>query len=106
AIGRHELAGFLAPCGLGERFRLHRVAGHRGCQCCATTEECAAIVESVACCWNEIFHWITSSTRARKSLGNESPMAFAALRFTTNSILFTCITGRSAGRAPLSTRVA
>jgi hypothetical protein len=50
------------------------------------------------------FHSITSSARASSVGGTSRPSAFAALRLIANSNLVGCTTGRSAGRAPFSTR--
>src|SRR5262249_42505177 len=49
-------------------------------------------------------HSITSSARASSVGGTSRPSAFAALRLIANSNLVGCTTGRSAGRAPFSTR--
>ena len=49
-----------------------------------------------------VFYSITSSARARSAGGISKPSALATLMLITNSILFGCSTGRSAGRAPLS----
>src|SRR5262249_54940560 len=49
------------------------------------------------------FHSITSSAVASSVCGTSRPSAFAALRLIANSNLVGCTTGRSAGRAPLST---
>src|SRR4051812_3789134 len=43
---------------------------------------------------------ITSSARSRIDVGSVTPSALAVLRFTANSKLAVCSTGRSAGRAP------
>src|SRR5262249_29770605 len=48
-------------------------------------------------------HSITSSAMASSVCGTSRPSAFAALRLIANSNLVGCTTGRSAGRAPLST---
>src|SRR5262245_37420105 len=48
-------------------------------------------------------HSITSSAMASTVCGTSRPSAFAALRLIANSNLVGCTTGRSAGRAPLST---
>src|SRR5947207_15453070 len=44
---------------------------------------------------------ITSSARARIDGGTMTPSAFAVLRLMTNSKMVGCMTGRSAGLAPL-----
>src|SRR6516165_7041303 len=49
------------------------------------------------------FHSITSSARASNAGGTSSPRARAVTRLMTNSNLVGCVTGRSAGLAPLST---
>src|SRR5260221_2265535 len=46
-------------------------------------------------------HWITSSARSSSGCGIETPSALAVFRLMTSSNLFTCSTGRSAGKAPL-----
>src|SRR5262245_40332082 len=48
-------------------------------------------------------HSTTSSAMASSVCGTSRPSAFAALRLIANSNLVGCTTGRSAGRAPLST---
>src|SRR5258705_10084620 len=47
------------------------------------------------------FHSITSSAWARSDGGMVMPSAFALARFTTNSNLVGCWTGRSEGLVPL-----
>jgi hypothetical protein len=47
---------------------------------------------------------ITSSARSRKDSGMVRPSALAVLRLKTSSKLVGCVTGRSAGLAPLRTR--
>src|SRR5258706_12034070 len=47
------------------------------------------------------FHWMTSSARSSSGCGIETPSALAVFRLMTSSNLFTCSTGRSAGKAPL-----
>src|SRR5262245_15418047 len=49
-------------------------------------------------------HSITSSARASTEDGISSPSVFAVFRFTTNSYLVGCCTGRSAGFAPFRMR--
>src|SRR5262249_61333734 len=49
-------------------------------------------------------HSITSSAIASTAPGSSRPSAFAALRLMTNSSLFGCTTGRSAGFSPLRMR--
>ena len=47
------------------------------------------------------FHSITSSASDRTLSENLTPSAFAVLRLITNSNLLDCMTGKSAGFAPL-----
>src|SRR6516225_6941897 len=49
-------------------------------------------------------HSITSSARASRRSGTASPSDLAVLRLSTKSNFVGCITGRSAGFSPLSTR--
>jgi hypothetical protein len=49
---------------------------------------------------------ITSSARASSDGGTSRPRAFAVFRFTSNSTLVTCCTGRSVGLSPLRIRPA
>jgi hypothetical protein len=49
-------------------------------------------------------YWMTSVTWSMISLGKVIPSACAVLRFTTNSKVIGCSTGRSAGFAPLRIR--
>ena len=52
-------------------------------------------------CGKERRYSITSSAMATRPGGKVRPSAFAVLRLITNSNLFGCTTGRSAGLAPL-----
>src|SRR5450631_874475 len=45
---------------------------------------------------------ITSSARSKIDCGKETPIAFAVLRFTTNSNLVGCSIGNAAGLVPLT----
>src|SRR5258706_9357083 len=83
AVRRDELARLLAPRRVGQRLRSRRVAGHRRGERRASTKERAAVEKSVTCDRNEIFHWITSLTRARKSREMFRPSVFTVFRFST-----------------------
>jgi hypothetical protein len=64
---------------------------------------------SISDCYRQSLHSIMASARARNVAGRVKPIAFAVLRFITNSNLVGCSTGSSAGLAPfriLSTRTA
>src|SRR5262249_49218025 len=73
--------------------RLLRTRRERPCRCAADElDECAS------------FHSITSSASASSLSGTSRPSAFAVLRLMTSSNLVGCITGKSAGFAPLRIR--
>src|SRR5262249_56756346 len=81
----------------GWQLRLLRPRRERPrCRCAAEQrDELAAL--------HRCDHSITSSARASSVGGTSRPSALAALRLIANSNLVGCTTGRSAGRAPLST---
>src|SRR5262249_14869311 len=76
------------------RLTRRLLRAHRQRPCCRAAEqrdELAAV------------HSITSSARASSLSGTWRPSAFAVLRLITSSNLVGCITGKSAGLAPLRT---
>src|SRR2546427_8727723 len=82
---------------------LYRLRGHRGrLEVILSSDQADGVFgthngrRQLAAC-----HSITSSARASKFGGTSRPSAFAGLRLSTNSNLVGCMTGRSAGLAPL-----
>src|SRR5712692_1976052 len=77
------------------------VSGHVQASCGGTPGRdgvCAAAVDAAS----TIHHWMISSARPSSDGGIVRPSALAVLRLISMSNLDACITGRSAGRAPLS----
>src|SRR6516165_118199 len=85
--GAHENANAPHPLGRRLRARRERPRDHRAAE---ERDELPTIA-----------HSITSSARASKVGGTSRPSARAVIRLMTNSNLVDCITGRSAGLAPL-----
>ena len=75
--------------------------------CCAfaASGHTAAEPPSSVMNWRRADHSITSSARPISGNGIVTPSVFAVLRLTSNSILVTCCTGRSAGFSPLNIRL-